>query len=219
MPVAKPRRPSARKIAHAAQVLAALKEQVPRPECELVHDGAWQLLVATILSAQSTDRGVNKVTPVLFARYPGPRELARAPQSTVEKIVHPTGFFRQKARSIRIAAREIVERHGGEVPRTMEELCELPGVARKTANVVLGTAYRIASGIVVDVHATRVARRLGLTRQTDPAKIEQELMPLFERSEWIDLGHRLVLHGRYTCQARSPRCDLCACAPVCPSAS
>lgn len=205
-------------LARAREILAALKEQVPDPRCELVHANAWQLLVATILSARSTDRGVNKVTPVLFARYPTPRALAAAPQSAVEKLVHSTGFFRQKAKAIREVSRIIEEEHGGEVPRTMEELVGLPGVARKTANVVLGTAYGVASGVVVDVHVARVAKRLGLTRHDDPGKIEPDLMARFDRSEWIDLGHRLVLHGRYTCLARKPKCDLCACAPVCPSA-
>jgi len=212
------RRPSPKLTAHAAAVLSALKEQVPDPQCELVHENAWQLLVATILSAQSTDRGVNKVTPVLFARYPTPADLAAARPADVEKIVHPTGFFRQKTKSIQETARLLVERHGGEVPRDMESLVTLKGVARKTANVVLGTAYRIASGITVDVHATRVSQRLGLTREKDPAKIEVALMALYPKDEWIDLGHRLVLLGRYTCLARGPKCDLCACAPVCPSA-
>ncbi|MBI2893654.1 MAG: endonuclease III [Deltaproteobacteria bacterium] len=211
-------RPSPKKLAHAREVLAALREQVPEPRCELVHRNAWELLVATILSARSTDRGVNKVTPVLFARYPTPRALAAAPQPAVEKLVHSTGFFRQKTKAIREVSSAIAQRHGGVVPRTMGELTKLRGVARKTANVVLGTAYGVASGVVVDVHVTRVAERLGLTRHQDPLKIEQDLMVLFDESEWIDLGHRLVLHGRYTCTARKPKCDLCACAPVCPSA-
>ena len=212
------RRPSPKLQAHAKDVLAALKEQVPDPQCELVHEDAWQLLVATILSAQSTDRGVNKVTPILFKRYPTPAKLAAARPADVEKIIHPTGFFRQKTKSIMQTARLLVEQHGGEVPREMDALVELKGVARKTANVVLGTAYRIAAGITVDVHAARVSQRLGLTKHEEPEKIEADLMALYPRDEWIDLGHRLVLLGRYTCQARSPRCDLCACAPVCPSA-
>lgn len=217
-PAPRARRPSPKQAAHAAAVLAALKQQVPDPQCELVHQSAWQLLVATILSAQSTDRGVNKVTPVLFARYPTPAALASARPADVEKIVHPTGFFRQKTKSIQETARILVERHGGEVPRDMESLVKLKGVARKTANVVLGTAYRIASGVTVDVHATRVSQRLGLTREKDPTKIEKVLMALYPPEEWIDLGHRLVLLGRYTCLARGPKCELCACAPVCPSA-
>jgi len=216
--VSRPRRPSPKLQKHADAVLACLKEQVPDPQCELVHADAWQLLVATILSAQSTDRGVNKVTPVLFARYPTPADLAAARHADVERIIHSTGFFRQKAKSIIETAGLLVERHGGVVPREMDELVLLKGVARKTANVVLGTAYRIASGITIDVHAVRVSQRLGLTKQKEPEKIEVELMGLYPRHEWIDLGHRLVLLGRYTCQARTPRCELCACAPVCPSA-
>jgi len=199
-------------------VLGALKQQIPAPRCELDHRNAWELLVATILSAQSTDRMVNKVTPQLFARFPTPAALARAEPAEVESIVKSTGFFRMKARSIQEASRQIVERHGGEVPRDLDALCELRGVARKTANVVLGTAFGIAAGIVVDTHAKRVSRRLGLTAEKDPRRIEEDLMRLFPREEWIDLGHRLVLHGRYTCLARAPRCGDCACRPFCPSA-
>jgi endonuclease-3 len=202
----------------AARVLGALKLQIPAPRCELDHRNAWELLVATILSAQSTDRMVNKVTPQLFARFPTPAALARAEPAEVESIVKSTGFFRMKARSIQEASRQIVERHGGEVPRDLDALCELRGVARKTANVVLGTAFGIAAGIVVDTHAQRVSRRLGLTAEKDPRRIEEDLMRLFPREEWIDLGHRLVLHGRYTCLARAPRCGDCACRPFCPSA-
>jgi endonuclease-3 len=213
----KARRPSPKLAAHAAALLPLLKQQVPDATCELVHENAWQLLVATILSAQSTDRGVNKVTPVLFAKYPTPAALAKAKPADVEKIIHSTGFFRAKTKSIQATARMLVERHGGEVPRTMEEMLQLKGVARKTANVVLGTAYRIPTGITVDVHATRTSQRLGLTREKDPPKIEAALMALYPQDEWIDLGHRLVLLGRYTCLARGPKCDLCACAAACPS--
>jgi endonuclease-3 len=174
--------------------------------------------VATILSAQSTDRMVNRVTPALFAAYPTPQALAAAPPQDVERLVHSTGFFRNKARAIREASRAIVERFGGRVPDAMPELLSLPGVARKTANVVLGTGHGVAEGIVIDVHGIRVSRRLGLTREKDPARIEAALMELAPRRAWIALGHRLTLLGRYTCLARRPRCDACACAPVCPSA-
>ena len=171
--------------------------------------------MATILSAQTTDKGVNRVTPELFRRYPTPGALADAPQEAIEAIVKPTGFFRMKAKNIRAAARAIADTHGGEVPRTMDELINLPGVARKTANVVLGTAYGIPSGITVDTHATRVSRRLALTRADDPVEIERDLMELFPQDSWPDLGHRLVLHGRYTCTARAPRCTACKLLPVC----
>ncbi len=188
----------------------------PEPKCELDHDNAWQLLVATILSAQSTDRGVNKVTPTLFAKYPTPAALAAASQQDVEAIVKPTGFFRNKAKSIRETSRRVAEDHGGEVPRTLEELTELPGVARKTANVVLGTAYRIASGMTIDTHAGRVSRRLGLTKESDPVKVERDLCALFPKASWIDMGHRFVLHGRYVCLATKPRCKHCPLNELCP---
>lgn len=199
------------------QVLARLERAIPDPACELEHRDAWQLLVATILSAQSTDKMINKVTPVLFAAYPTPALLGAASQEDVERIVKPTGFFRNKAKAIREASRLVAERHGGVVPRTVEELTHLPGVARKTANVVLGTAYRIPSGVTIDTHAGRVSRRLGLTREDDPVKVELDLMELFPKESWIDLGHRFVLHGRYLCDARKPRCGECPLAEVCPS--
>lgn len=189
---------------------------MPEPKCELDHASPWQLLVATILSAQSTDRGVNRVTPTLFARYPTPAELGAAPQEEVEVIVKPTGFFRNKAKAIRETSRRIAAEHGGEVPRTLEQLIELPGVARKTANVVLGTAYGVASGMTIDTHAGRVARRLGLTKQSDPVKVEKDLCELFPRTSWVDMGHRFVLHGRYVCTAQKPRCKQCPLNEVCP---
>jgi len=194
-----------------------LAAAIPEPRCELDHRSPWELVVATILSAQSTDRMVNTVTPALFERWPTPRALADASQEEVEKAVHRTGFFRSKAKSLRAAAALVAGEFGGAVPRRMEDLVRLPGVARKTANVVLGTAYGIAEGVVVDTHATRVAQRLQLTTASDPAKIEQDLCRRFPRKEWIDLGHRLVLHGRYVCLARAPRCDLCPLNEVCPS--
>jgi endonuclease-3 len=174
-------------------------------------------LVATILSAQSTDKTVNGVMPELLARYPTARALADAGQEEVEAIIKRTGFFRNKAKAIRGAAARMAEQHRGEVPRTLEQLVELPGVARKTANVVLGTAFRVASGVVVDTHVTRVAQRLGLTSESDPVHIEQDLCALFPQSSWIDLGHRFVLHGRYTCLARAPLCSECPLNELCPS--
>ncbi len=216
----KPRAPTRKtpaRIAHAREVLELLAEAIPDPKCELNFGSPFELLIATILSAQTTDRGVNRVTPELFRRFPTPAALAEASQSDVEAIVKPTGFFRVKAKNIRGAARAIAERHGGEVPRTMDELLKLPGVARKTANVVLGTAYGIASGITVDTHARRVAQRLGLTKSDDPVVIEQDLMALAPRDTWPDLGHRLVLHGRYTCLARNPKCPQCRILSLCPA--
>jgi endonuclease-3 len=205
--------------AQAREVATRLKRALPDPSCELRHENAWQLLVATILSAQSTDRRVNEVTPALFARYPTPAALGDAPQEKVEALVRSTGFYRNKAKSIRGASSLIASRYGGEVPRTIEALCELPGVARKTANVVLGTAYRIATGIVVDTHVARVAGRLGLTGESDPTKIEAALIALFTKRSWIDIGHRLLLHGRYVCLAKRPLCESCCLNEICPAAA
>jgi endonuclease-3 len=202
----------------ASEVRKRLARAMPTGRPELDHAGPWQLLIATILSAQSTDRMVNKVTPVLFEQYPTPGALAEANREDVERIVKPTGFYRNKTKSICEVSRALVERHDGEVPRTMEEMVELPGVARKTANVVLGAAYGIASGIVVDTHAKRVAGRLGLTEETKPDKIEQDLCGVFPKSSWIDMGHRLVLHGRYVCKSKTPECPHCPLNEVCPSA-
>jgi len=194
-----------------------LRAAIPEPYCELEHANAWQLLVATILSAQSTDKTINRVTPALFARWPGPHELAKAELADLEEAVRPTGFFRNKAKAIQGAARSIVAEFGGEVPRTLDELTRLPGVARKTANVVLGTAFGLASGIAVDTHVGRVARRLGLTDATDPEKVERALCEALPREDWTADGHRLLLHGRYVCLARGPRCDVCPLHEPCPS--
>lgn len=195
-----------------------LAEAMPSPECELDHTDGWQLLIATILSAQSTDKRVNLVTPDLFARWPRPADLADTTQEEVEEVVRTTGFYRNKAKNIRGTARRITEDHGGEVPQDLDALVALPGVARKTANLVLGTAYGIASGVVVDTHAGRVARRLGFTQETKAPKVEKDLMALLEEHEWISMGHRLVLHGRYVCLKKSPRCSSCPLAEDCPSA-
>jgi endonuclease III len=194
-----------------------LQATYPDAHCELDFRDAFELLCATILSAQCTDKRVNMVTPALFARYPDARALAGARQEDVEEIVKTTGFFRNKAKSLVAMARALVERHGGEVPRTMEELVVLPGVGRKTANVILGNAYGINEGITVDTHVLRLAGRLGLTREDDAVKVEQALMPLFPRERWAMLSHLLIFHGRRTCDARRPRCGDCPLADVCPS--
>jgi endonuclease-3 len=191
---------------------------LPEPRTELAHRNAWQLLIATILSAQSTDRTVNRITPILFERYPDAAALAAADPLAIEALIKPTGFFHNKTQSIQAASRQLVERHRGEVPRSIEALVELAGVARKTANVVLGSAYGIASGMVVDTHVTRVAARLGLTAHTDPVKIETDLCALFPSTSWVDMSHRLVLHGRYLCLAKKPRCAECPLAEICPAA-
>lgn len=194
-----------------------LARALPQPRSELRHEDAWQLLVATILSAQSTDRVINRITPVLFEKWPTPADLARAPQEQVEEVIRSSGFYRNKAKALRETARAVAERFGGEVPRTMDELVTLPGVARKTANVVLGTMWGIGEGIIVDTHAARVAKRLGLTTATRAERIERDLCEQVPRSEWVDFGHRLVLHGRYVCTARRPDCPACPLNEVCPS--
>lgn len=203
---------------HAARITALLAQTWPDAVVELDHRNAFELLVATILSAQSTDKTINTITPALFAKYPDARALAQAEPAEVEPLIYKSGFFRNKAKSIVGMARALVERHGGEVPRTMAELVELPGVARKTANVILGSALGINAGIVVDTHVTRLAQRLGLTANTDPVKIEQDLMGLVPQAEWTDLAHRLIWHGRRVCHAKQPDCEHCRLAPVCPSA-
>jgi endonuclease-3 len=209
------RRPTAE---YAARLYDTLQATYPDAHCELDYGNAFELLCATILSAQCTDRRVNMVTPSLFARWPDARSLATARQEDVEEVIRSTGFFRNKARNLVAMAGALVERHGGEVPRTMEELVTLPGVGRKTANVILGNAYGVNEGVTVDTHVQRLAGRLGLTRETDPVKVEEALMPLFPRERWGMLSHLLIFHGRRTCDARKPRCGDCALADVCPSA-
>lgn len=198
-------------------LLERLGRAIPDPHVELLFESPWQLLVAVILSAQSTDRTVNYVTPELFRRWPTPEALAAAAQEEVELVVKSTGFFRNKAKAIRGASQMLIDRFGGSVPRTLEQLVEVPGVARKTANVVLGAAYGLTSGIVTDTHAMRVAQRLGLTREEAPEKIEADLCRLFPESHWIALSHQLVLHGRHLCTARAPGCSRCALNELCPS--
>lgn len=212
-----PRRASAQLQERAAEISARLGHAIPRPHVELRFENAWQLLVASILAAQSTDRTVNRVMPEVLARWPDLAALARARQEEVEKVVLSTGFFRNKAKAIRAASAAIAERFGGQVPRTMDEMLELPGVARKTANVVLGAAYGVRSGMVVDTHVQRVAHRLRLTRQRTPEKIEDVLCRLFPPEQWISLSHQLVLHGRHVCTARAPRCEECPVNELCPS--
>ncbi len=201
---------------HAARVYAALQSLYPDAHCELVHRNAFELLTATILSAQCTDKRVNMVTPALFERFPTPPRMARATQDQIEQLVRTTGFYRNKAKSIRGAAKMIVEKHGGSVPDTMDDLLHLPGVARKTANVVLGNAYGKNEGVVVDTHVQRLSHRLGLTRQRDPKKIELDLMARFPRDKWCMLSHLLIFHGRRVCVAIKPRCHECQLASICP---
>jgi endonuclease III len=201
----------------AASVRARLLRAIPAPRCELAFENAFQLLIATILSAQSTDKAVNAVTPALFKRYPTAEALAASEPEEVETLIKRTGFFRAKTKSIRETAAKLESAFGGQVPRTLEELVTLKGVARKTANVVLGTAYGIASGFVVDTHVARVAARLGLTKHTEPAKIEQDLCTQFPAQQWVDMGHTILLHGRYTCLAKTPMCKACPLNELCPS--
>lgn len=195
-----------------------LEELYPDAHCELDFGTPFQLLQATILSAQCTDKRVNLVTPTLFARFPDPRAMAAADPQVVQDIIQSTGFYRNKTKSLIGAARVIMEKFGGRVPRTMEALLELPGVARKTANVILGTAFGINEGFVVDTHVARLAGRLKLSRELDPVRIERDLCARFPRERWTQLGHQLIWHGRRVCSARKPDCGHCALAPHCPSA-
>ena len=204
--------------AHAGAILDRLLTEYPNAHCALDFSNAFELLCATILSAQCTDRRVNMVTPALFARYPNAAALARADQPDVEEIIRTTGFFRNKAKSLIGMATGLVERHGGVVPASMDALVQLPGVGRKTANVILGNAFGRNDGIVVDTHVTRLSHRLGLTAETDAVKIEQALVPLFPQARWTMLSHLLIEHGRRVCDARSPRCSDCILADICPSA-
>jgi endonuclease III len=199
-----------------AKIIGILEQLYPDATCALHHHNAFELLVATILSAQCTDERVNMVTPVLFQNYPTPAALAGAAQADVEAIIQSTGFFRNKAKSIRESAADIVQKHGGNVPVTMDELTSLRGVGRKTANVVLGNAFSQNVGIVVDTHVGRLSLRLALTAQTNPEKIEQDLMAIVPREKWTLFAHLLIFHGRKICIARQPRCAECALLPHCP---
>jgi len=199
------------------KIVARLEQAYPDPTCALRHQSALELLVATILSAQSTDARVNMVTPALFAKYRSARDLAGADPAVLEQEIHSTGFFRNKTKSITGMAQALLERHGGEVPDTMDALVQLPGVGRKTANVVLGTWFRKNEGIVVDTHVQRLSTLLGFTRETDPVKIERDLMALVPRDKWTWFSHTLILHGRRVCIARRPRCEICVVNRWCPS--
>ncbi len=200
----------------AKSVIVTLKKLFPEAECALNHESAFQLLVATILSAQCTDERVNQATPELFRTYPDASSLAKATQDDVERIVKPLGFFRNKAANIRGMAQALVERFQGEIPQDIDELITLPGVGRKTASVVLGTWFGIPSGIVVDTHVKRLTNLLGLTSSENPEIIERELMEFIPKSEWIEFSHRLIHHGRRTCIARRPQCTECGLLPHCP---
>jgi endonuclease-3 len=212
-----------RRLAHAAgtdpkrvaAILAKLDEAYPNATCELKYENAFQLLVSTILSAQCTDVRVNQVTATLYKKYPNPEAFAHANPKELEQEIRPTGFFRNKTKSVMGASKSILENFGGQVPRTMEEILTLPGVARKTANVVLGTAFGIASGIVVDTHVQRLSNRLDLTRNEDPKKIEQDLMQIIPREKWIQFSHQLIWHGRRVCVARKPKCAECNLEKLC----
>ena len=203
------------KSERARVVAELLAGAYPEAACELDYRDPWQLLVATVLSAQCTDQRVNQVTPGLFERWPTPAAMAGAPLDELEQAVRPTGFYRNKARAVREAARALVSRHGGTVPQELEALVELPGVGRKTAKVVLGEAFGLAAGIAVDTHVRRVAGRLGLTRSTDPEAIADELEGLVPRSGWVAFSMRMILHGRRVCTARRPRCGGCPLEPAC----
>jgi endonuclease-3 len=205
--------------ARAPEILTRLRAAYPDARCALDYHDAYELLAATILSAQCTDARVNLVTPALFAEYPTADTLARAKPADVEKIIQSTGFFRNKTRSLIGMAQALVAEYGGDVPRTMDQLRELPGVGRKTANVVLGNAFGINEGVTVDTHVARVSQRLRLTREDDPVRIERDLMPLFPREHWGLLSHLLIFHGRQICVARRPRCGQCVLSDICPSST
>src|SRR5580704_14193446 len=201
-----------------AEILRRLRAAYPHAECALKHRNAWELLVATILSAQCTDARVNMVTPGLFRKFSSPQAFAEASLPAIEEEIRSTGFYHNKAKSISGAAKKVVSEFGGKVPRTMAELLTVPGAARKTANVVLGVAYKIAEGVVVDTHVLRISKRLGLTQETDPKKVEQELMRIIPKDHWIQFSHEVIHHGRQVCIARKPRCVDCTLESLCHSA-
>jgi len=215
---AMPRETTEAKIARVKKIIAGLRKTYPEAHCELDHRNPLELLIATILSAQCTDKRVNQVTADLFRKYRSAADYADADLSELQQDIKTTGFYRNKARNIQACCRKLVERHGGEVPGTMEELTRLDGVGRKTANVLLGNAFQVNEGIVVDTHVARLSQRLGLTRQKDPEKIEQELMKLVPRKQWTMFSHWLIWHGRRRCTARNPDCPNCEIRKICPSA-
>jgi endonuclease-3 len=204
---------------YALEVFSRLKRAYPDARTELDYETPLQLAIATILSAQCTDRRVNMVTPLLFQTFPTAASLADAPPEKLEEIIRSTGFFRNKTKSLIGLGKALVERHNGEIPDSMEELVKLPGIGRKTANVILGNAFRKNEGVVVDTHVARLSHRLGLTRETDPVKIEQDLMPLFPRKDWALVSHLLIFHGRRVCEARRPKCEICVLNDICPSST
>lgn len=204
--------------ARVRSILAGLEDLYPDVDCELARDTPFQLLCATILSAQCTDERVNQVTPALFKRFPDVPAMARAPLPALEKLVKSTGFFRQKAKNIKATSQILMTEYGGDLPRTLDQLIKLPGVARKTASVVLGTAFGLSEGVVVDTHVQRLAMRLALTRAADAKKIEQDLMQVLPKEHWIRFSHQIIWHGRRVCFARRPACSACQLAPFCPSA-
>ncbi len=206
---------AAERQARVAEILQRLDEMYPEAACALTHHNPWELLVATILSAQCTDKRVNEVTPGLFKKYPTPQDFAAVQPEVLANDIRSTGFFNNKAKSIVGAAKKVVVEFDGKVPQTMEEMLSIPGAARKTANVVLGTAYGIPSGVVVDTHVQRISNRLDLTKNTDPVKIEQDLQKIIPKERWILFSHQMILHGRALCVARNPKCAECLLNPVC----
>lgn len=201
---------------YAAKIAEILREHYPQAKCELDFQTPLELLIATILSAQCTDQRVNQVTKSLFHKYPDAAAYAQAPLKDLERDIQSTGFYHNKAKSIQSCCQALLERYDGQVPKDIEKLIEMPGIGRKTANVVLGTVYGIATGIVVDTHVTRVSQRLGLTNEKNPEKIEQDLVRQFPKKEWIAMSNRMVHHGRYICTARKPKCDTCPLGKICP---
>lgn len=202
-------------MATALKILKILRKTYPDVECALTHEDPFQLAVATILSAQCTDKRVNLVTPGLFKKYPTPKHFAKAPLAAIETMIHSTGFYKNKAKSIKGLSQQLIKHHGEKIPQTLEELVKLPGIGRKTANVILGVAFGIP-GVVVDTHVTRLANRMGLTKQKDPTKIEFELMRLIPKQDWNDFGLLLISHGREICAARKPQCEICPLTQLCP---
>jgi endonuclease-3 len=200
----------------ALKIIARLRRAYPDVKCSLDYESPFQLLAATVLSAQCTDERVNKVTPALFAKYPDAARMAKAKLADVERLVQSTGFYKNKARALVESAKIIVEKHGGEVPRTMEELTHLRGIGRKTANVILGNAFGLAEGVVVDTHVKRLTHRMGFTKHRDPVKVERDLIDLLPREEWTDFSHLMIFHGRARCTARKPDCAHCEVRDLCP---
>lgn len=208
--------PDKKTLQRATVIYDRLLKRYPDPEPELDWKNAWELLVSTILAAQCTDVRVNKVTPTLFNKWPGPAEMSKADVSDIEEVIRSTGLFRNKAKNLRAAAELVMDEFGGELPRTMKEMIRLPGVARKTANIVLSNAMAVHEGVAVDTHVKRLSFRMGFTKSTNPTVIEKDLMPLFKQENWGIANHLLVLYGREICPARNPKCDICPLNDICP---